>query len=201
MPDGVLIRLLIQVVKGYHWWCVLSITRIIFERPWVLAAWGCVTAIVARLSSSFDHFSASTLPTQEGLSDALQQATFEAHLACACGTKFSVKHALSCTKGGFLSIWLNEIEHNSKLVNRDLQWRLHWAQSAAHQWLSTQQLNTRDGDRLHIAAIGFWGCWFERTFSNITPVHKGGDRCLASNYPPNSLLYERFFCSNQAGIV
>ncbi len=30
-------------------------------------------------------------------------------LSCGCGAKFSVEHVLSCPKGGFPSIWHNEI--------------------------------------------------------------------------------------------
>ena len=39
----------------------------------------------------------------------IQLAATAAPSTCACGTKFSIEHALSCPKGGFPSIQHNEI--------------------------------------------------------------------------------------------
>ena len=100
------------------------------ERPWVKvawAAWGCDKAIVARLSSFFVQFATLSFTYEITNSSVLIAAPIGK--ACSLkllghlwwqncklppyvlvhGTKFSIKHALSYTKGGFPSIWHNEI--------------------------------------------------------------------------------------------
>ena len=79
---------------------------------------------------------------------------------CACGTKFSVEHALSCPRGGFPSIRHNEIRDvtadlltevcNDVCIEPDLQ-------PLTGEALTGSSSNTQDGARLDIAANGFWG--------------------------------------------
>ena len=80
---------------------------------------------------------------------------------CACGTVFSVDHALSCPKGGLPSLRHNEI--------RDLT--AHLLTEVCHQVqvepvlqpvsdpssFALSTANTQEGARLDIAMNGFWG--------------------------------------------
>ena len=90
--------------------------------------------------------------------------------SCACGVKFTIEHAMSCPKGGFPSIRHNEV--------RDLTATL--LTEVCHdvcvepdlQPLTGEQMNnataiTDAGARLDIAANGFWGGRFKRTFIDV----------------------------------
>ena len=89
---------------------------------------------------------------------------------CACGSKFSVEHALSCPKGGFPSIRHNEIRDltanlltevcNDVCIEPTLQ-------PTDSVVLTGSSSNTQDGARLDITANGFWGGRFERTFFDV----------------------------------
>ena len=90
--------------------------------------------------------------------------------SCACGANFTVKHVLSCPRGGFPSIRHNEIRDittnllskvcNDVQVEPDLQ-------ELTTEELSGRTANTTDGARLDIAVDGFWGERFERTFLDV----------------------------------
>ena len=87
-----------------------------------------------------------------------------------CGTKFSVDHALSCTKGGFPSLQHNEIQDftaqvltevcNDVLIEPQLQ-------PLSGESLQGGSVNTSEGARLGIPTNGFWGCCFERSFTDV----------------------------------
>ena len=89
---------------------------------------------------------------------------------CACGTKFTVDHALSCPKGGFPSIRHNEIRDltanllteicHDVCIEPDLQ-------PITGEVLTCITSNTQDGARLDIAANGFWGGRFERAYFDV----------------------------------
>lgn len=89
---------------------------------------------------------------------------------CACGANFSVEHVLSCPKGGFPSIRHNEVRDltatlltevcNDVRVEPDLQ-------PITEEVMLRRTANTTDGARLDIAANGFWGGRFERTFLDV----------------------------------
>ena len=89
---------------------------------------------------------------------------------CACGSKFSVEHALSCPKGGFPSVRHNEIRDitaslltevcNDVCIEPELQ-------PMTGEVLNGSSSNTQDGARLDIAANGFWGGRFERTYFDV----------------------------------
>ena len=89
---------------------------------------------------------------------------------CACGSKFSVEHALSCPKGGFPSIRHNEIRDLTANLLTEvcndvcIKPTLQPTDSGA---LTGSSSNTQDGARLDIAANGFWGGRFERTFFDV----------------------------------
>ena len=78
---------------------------------------------------------------------------------CTCGVKFSVEHALSCSKGGFPSIRHNEIRDlTANLLTEvcnDVCIKL------GLQPIDGEGLTDQDGARLDIAANGFWGGRFE----------------------------------------
>ena len=89
---------------------------------------------------------------------------------CACGSCFSVEHALSCPKGGFPTIRHNEI--------RDLTGNLMTEvchdvcieptlQLITGEVLTGASAITDDGARLDVAARGFWGGHFERAFFDV----------------------------------
>ena len=89
---------------------------------------------------------------------------------CACGTHFTVEHALSCPKGGFPSIrhnevrdtvggWLSEV-CNDVCIEPTLQ-------PITGETLTGASAITEDGARLDIAANGFWGGCFERAYFDV----------------------------------
>ena len=89
---------------------------------------------------------------------------------CECGTSFSVEHVLSCPKGGFPSIrhnevrdtvggWLSEVCHDV-FIEPHLQ-------PITGEMLTGASANTEDGARWDIAANGFWGGRFERTYFDV----------------------------------
>ena len=89
---------------------------------------------------------------------------------CACGANFSIEHALSCPKGGFPSIRHNEIRDltaslmtevcNNVQLEPDLQ-------PLTGEQLTYTTANVEDGARLDIAANGFRGGRYERTFIDV----------------------------------
>ena len=89
---------------------------------------------------------------------------------CGCGAKFSVEHTLSCPKGGFPSIRHNEIRDltanlltqvcNDVRIEPELQ-------PITGESLTGASSNVQDGARLDIAANGFWGGRFERTYFDV----------------------------------
>ena len=89
---------------------------------------------------------------------------------CTCGSKFSVEHALSCAMGGFPSIRHNEIRNltatlltevcNDVCIEPELQ-------PVTDEVLMAATANLQDGARLDIAANGFWGGTFERTYFDV----------------------------------
>ena len=124
----------------------------------------------------------TSLPIQE-FGFALHKGAFQDALAlrynwqplrapsfCACGTKFSVEHAILCPKGGFPSIRHNEIRDltanlltevcNDVCIEPSLQ-------QVDGEALIGSSANSQDGVRLDIAANGFWGGRFERTFFDV----------------------------------
>ena len=91
-------------------------------------------------------------------------------ITCACGTNFSVEHALSCAKGGYPSIRHNEIrDFTANLMSEvchNVAIEPH-LQPITGEILSGASANTQDGARLDVAADGFWGSRFERAFFDV----------------------------------
>ena len=89
---------------------------------------------------------------------------------CDRRVSFSIEHALSCAKDGFPSIRYNEIcDLTATLltevckdvcVEPDLQ-------PITYEVMRGTTANTQTGTWLDIAANGFWGGTFERTYFNV----------------------------------
>ena len=89
---------------------------------------------------------------------------------CECGKHFSVEHALSCARGGFISIRHNEIRDvtatlltevcHDVCVEPDLQ-------PVIIDQLSGASANRQNGARLDISANGVWGGKFEKTYFDV----------------------------------
>ena len=95
---------------------------------------------------------------------------FRTPSVCTCGTKFSVEHALLCPQGGFPYIRHNEIRDltanqltevcNDVCIEPELL-------PINSELFNGASSYTQDGARLDIAANGFWGGRFERTFFDV----------------------------------
>ena len=89
---------------------------------------------------------------------------------CACGSSFTVEHALSCAKGEYPSIRHNEIRDltanllsevcNNVCTEPELL-------PVTGENLSGASANAQPGARLDIAANGVWGGSFERTYFDV----------------------------------
>ncbi len=89
---------------------------------------------------------------------------------CVCGANFTIDHALSCPRGGFLSIRHNEIRDltatlmievcKDVCVEPDIQ-------ALSSETMARRTAITSDTARLDIAANGFWGGKLERTFIDV----------------------------------
>ena len=107
---------------------------------------------------------------QDALALRYNWTPLRAPCTCACGTKFSIEHVLSCPKGGFPSIQHNEIRDitanlltevcSDVCIEPDLQ-------PIDGVVLTGRSSNIEDGVRLDIAVNGFWGGCFERTFLDV----------------------------------
>ena len=90
---------------------------------------------------------------------------------CACGTSFSVEHALSCPKGGLPSLRHNEIRDLTATLLTEVcsqvcvEPELQPVQHSDEFPLATS--NTQDSARLDVAVNGFWGGRSERCFIDV----------------------------------
>ena len=104
---------------------------------------------------------------------------------CACGSTFSVEHALSCAKGGFPSIRHNEIRDLTATLLTEVCHDVciePELQPVTNEVLTGSTANSQAGARLDIAANGVWGGTFEKTYFDVrvfnstppqtgTPIH------------------------------
>ena len=89
---------------------------------------------------------------------------------CACGSCFSVEHALSCPKGGFPTIRHNEIRDLTANLMTEVCHDVciePTLQLITGEVLTGASAITDDGARLDVAARGFWGGHFERAFFDV----------------------------------
>ena len=77
---------------------------------------------------------------------------------CACGTKFSVEHAFQCPKGGFPSIYHNEIRDLTAglltEVYHEIEVEPHLQPVTSEKFILTSS-NTEDGARLEFQQMVF----------------------------------------------
>ena len=79
---------------------------------------------------------------------------------CACGTSFSVEHALSCPKGGLPSIRHNEVRDLTATLLTEVCSQVATEpelQPVSQEEFSLSTANVQDGARLDIVMNGFWG--------------------------------------------
>ena len=119
---------------------------------------------------------------------------------CTCGSKFSVEHALSCAKGGFPSIRHNEIRNLTATLLTEVCHDVciePGLQPVSSEILTGASANRQDGARLDIAANGFWGGSYERTFFDVRVFnpHAPSNRCTppSSCYRKHELLKKRAY--------
>ena len=89
---------------------------------------------------------------------------------CACGTSFSVEHALSCPKGGLPSIRHNEIRDLTATLLTEVCSQVATEpelQPVSQEDFSMSAANVQDGARLDIIMTGFWGGRSERGFVDV----------------------------------
>ena len=98
--------------------------------------------------------------------------------SCVCSAGLTVEHALTCPTGGYTFIRHNEIHDNlEKLLTEvcyDVCIEPH-LQPLSSESFTARSVITGDSARLDVAASGFWGGRFERTFCNV--------RCLIPTPP------------------
>ena len=80
---------------------------------------------------------------------------------CACGTSFTVDHALSCPKGGLPTLRHNEIRDLTATLLTEVCHQVHVEPElqpvSSPETFPLSTANTQDGARLDIAMNGFWG--------------------------------------------
>ena len=92
------------------------------------------------------------------------------HSCADDASSLSVEHALSCPKGGFPSIRHNEIRDLTADLLTEVCSDVHIEpdlQPVEGELLTGLSANVQDGARLDIAANGFWGGRFERTYVRV----------------------------------
>ena len=98
---------------------------------------------------------------------------------CVCGDKFNTEHAMTCKKGGFVSMRHNELRDITcellKEVCKDVE-KEPLLIPLTGEKLKYQTANTKDNARLDISARSFWSrgqrAFFDiRVFDPIAPSH------------------------------
>ena len=91
---------------------------------------------------------------------------------CICGKSFTVEHALSCPFGGFPTLCHNEIRNLtanllSEVCRMQCNYRTNPTTSYSRNLQTCLYTITDIGARSDIAADGFWGGPFEKTFFDV----------------------------------
>jgi len=91
-------------------------------------------------------------------------------ITCACGTNFTVEHALSCPMGGFPTLRHNEVRDLTATLMSEVCHDVSIEpalQPITGETLSGASANIEEGARLDVAALGFWGSSHERAFFDV----------------------------------
>ena len=78
---------------------------------------------------------------------------------CECGVKFTVGHALSCKKGGFVSIHHNSIRNITAILMNEVFHDLRVEpdlQKLTGEEFNERTSNLKDEARVDVCARGFW---------------------------------------------
>ena len=78
---------------------------------------------------------------------------------CACGDQFSVQHALSCKKGGFVTLRHNELRDKTAAILTEVCKNVEiepLLQKLTGEILAHRTSNRQDEARLDISSTGFW---------------------------------------------
>ena len=119
--------------------------------------------------------------------------------SCACGSNFSVEHALSCPKGGFPIVRHNEIRDLTANLLTEVCHDVcvePTLQPITGETFSNATANSEDGARLDVAASGFWGGRFERAFFDVrvfNPHAPSNRQPLPSCYRKHENLKKRAY--------
>ncbi len=119
--------------------------------------------------------------------------------SCACGTNFSVEHALSCPMGGFPTIRHNEVRDLTANLMSEVCHDVctePTLQPLSGEALAGASAITVEGARLDVAASGFWGGRFERAFFDVrvfNPHAKSNRQPLTSCYRKHENLKKRAY--------
>ena len=93
----------------------------------------------------------------------------EIPVECVCSKSFTVKHALSCQRGGFPTLQHNEVRDLTASLLSEVCGNV--SVKPALQGVSGESLhgsaNRDNGARLDIAVDGFWGSRGERTYIDV----------------------------------
>ena len=87
---------------------------------------------------------------------------------CACGKVFSVDHAISCTKGGFIHQRHDEVKEilaNLKEICNDVEIEPHLLEISGESF--SKSTNSQDEARLDFSARSFWQHG-ERAFFDVS---------------------------------
>ena len=90
--------------------------------------------------------------------------------SCACGSRMTVEHALSCPKGGFPSLRHNDIRDITANLLTEVCSDVRVEpelQPLSGEVLEHRTAIREDGARLDIAANGLWGGRYERCFVDV----------------------------------
>ena len=78
---------------------------------------------------------------------------------CVCGLKFNIEHALSCKKGGFVTIRHNKVRDITatllKIICNDVQIELPLLPLSSKNFFE-RTANIEDSARVDVSARGFW---------------------------------------------
>ena len=89
-----------------------------------------------------------------------KSATFVLPSNCSCGQKFNIEHALTWSKGGFISLRHNELRDTTpELLNevcKDVKTEPKMAELTGEKF-KLRSTNTDNEARLDISCRGFWG--------------------------------------------
>ena len=115
---------------------------------------------------------------------------------CACGTSFSVEHALSCPMGRFPIIQHNEVRDLTAKLMSDVYHDVciePTLQPITGEALSGASAITEDGARLDVAANDFWGGPFDvKVFNPHAPSNRQPlSSCHRKHENIKKLAYER----------